>query len=315
MWVTESEFLEHSACARWLAREPPPPLPIPRAPAANELPARDSGDPKGPQPAVPGQHSQLSWEEHAWYLRSRAPEQAERLSQADTARLQRLHALVVAEQAAFREQRAAATDVAVLRTYHPHVAGQVRQRHGPCVCLRCGDWTLSLPFHPQVETALNARRQRDAGFACDCEAVSVMELHRPAVAPPLQHLKLLASTGDLLPLQAMPPGTTIPLDVLSRAPEAGGGGMASHAAPVDEDPTCERMASAEHAAVVLGSGAFECLASLTHSWEVPVHVRAAHTPGGPGKPIVFVGKPFLPDSMTLRAKNEVYYKVRTGSVP
>jgi hypothetical protein len=129
MWVSETEFLEHSACARWLAREPPPPLPIPRAPAANEAAARDNGDPKGQQPA-PGQHSQLSWEEHAWYLRHRAPEQEERLSQADTARLQRLHALVVAEQAAFREQRGAATDVAVLRTYHPRVAEQVRRRRG-----------------------------------------------------------------------------------------------------------------------------------------------------------------------------------------
>ena len=165
-------------------------------------------------------------------------------------------------------------------------------------------------FPPQVESALNARRLRDAALACDCEPVSVMELHRPAVAPPLQHVKLLESTGVLLPMQAMPPGTPIPLDVLSRAQEAGGGRMASHAAPVDEDPTCERLATAEHAGVVLSSGAFECLVSLTHSWEVPVHVRAAHPPGGPAKPIAFVGKPFLSDTMTLRAKNEVYYKVR-----
>ena len=139
MWVSEAEYLEHSACARWLAREPPPPLPIPRAPAANEAAARDSGLLKGQQPAAPGQHSALSWEEHAWYLRHRAPEQAERLSQADTARLQRLHALVVAEQAAFREQRGAATDVAVLRTYQPRVAEQVRQRNELCVCGRSGD--------------------------------------------------------------------------------------------------------------------------------------------------------------------------------
>jgi hypothetical protein len=129
-WVTEAEYVEHSVCARWLSREPPP-LQPPRSLSPDSRP-HDQGAPWSEDaPAAQdhptrGQHSQLTWEEHAWYLRSRSPEQAERLSPEDAARLRHLHAVVAAEQAAFRAQRAAETDVAALLSVHPRIHEQVR---------------------------------------------------------------------------------------------------------------------------------------------------------------------------------------------
>lgn len=130
MWVTEAQYLEHGVCARWLKREPPPLLKPPRVDAAvlannGRWAHAQKATVESLQPTSVCHHSQLTWEEHAWYLRHRAPEQLERLSREDADRLQRLHTIVVAEQAAFRAQRAADTDVAALAKFDPRVAEKV----------------------------------------------------------------------------------------------------------------------------------------------------------------------------------------------
>lgn len=90
-----------------------------------------------------------------------------------------------------------------------------------------------------------------------------------------------------------------------------GGSQKVSPSPLDEDLTCEHLASAHSASVVLASGAFECFASTTHNWELPVYVRAVGTGGGDAaKRVAFVGKPFLPEAMSLRTKNKLFYKVR-----
>jgi len=310
VWVTEAQYTEHGVCARWLTRQPPPLLPPPNGdkqrPLHSEATARESLE--APSSAT-GQHSQLSWAEHAWYLRHRAPEQAERLSQDDTERLQKLHAVVSAEQAAFRAQRATDTDVTALSTFHPQIAVQARSERPP---YKPGT-RQELTHKAQVEAILRARRQRDAALACVCESAATIDLSclPAAPLPSLKHLGLLATAGKLRPLHTLPLGTPIAVDVLSHA-KLGAGDESSKALPppLEEDITCERLASSQQATVVLGSSAFECLASMTQSWELPVRVRAIDAARDAGKRVAFVSKPFLPNAMSLRAKNEIYYKAR-----
>ncbi len=125
-WISEASYQELSVCARWLHRTPPPVEAQPNVPAA-PLPLAYADAAEAEAGACVRQHSQLTWEEHLWFLRSRAPEAAARLSPDEAARMGRLEGVVAAEQAAFRAQRAADADVAALRCYHPRVAEQARR--------------------------------------------------------------------------------------------------------------------------------------------------------------------------------------------
>lgn len=63
--------------------------------------------------------------------------------------------------------------------------------------------------------------------------------------------------------------------------------------------------------MVLSSGAFKCLTSTLpeQEWELPVTVRSS--PDGGAMPTrVFVDNPLLPPRLSLRAKNELFYKAR-----
>ena len=121
-WLEEADYVAHSDSARWLrgvsaatvgstAVRPPPPEPLGCKTGTLQL------------------LSQLSWEEHRWYLRARLDTS---LSRADTERLLRLDTRVAAEQAAFHAQRAALLDAAALRFCHLHVAQEVS-----CCARRC----------------------------------------------------------------------------------------------------------------------------------------------------------------------------------
>ncbi len=162
---------------------------------------------------------------------------------------------------------------------------------------------------PQVEAVLARRREREAAATGVCVPQAELPLQQALQqGMPMQHVRLLSSSGRCPAMRALPPGTHIPVDLFSCA-GARKRWFKPTAPPVSEDATCARLAAAEHARIVLCSGAFECLVGAQRDWELPLTVRAVEG-GAPGRPVIFIDKPVLPARMSLRAKNEVFYKAR-----
>ena len=67
--------------------------------------------------------------------------------------------------------------------------------------------------------------------------------------------------------------------------------------------------------MVLASGAFKCLSCTLpeQAWELPVTVRSLPD-GGETQKCVFIDGPLLAPRLSLRSKNELFYKVRPATV-
>jgi len=299
-WISEASYLELSVSARWLHRTPPA--------AEVEAGAREQAPPALPTAAEGAaeashaslRHSRLTWEEHAWFLRSR--EAAARLTEEEGERLRRLEGAVAAEQDAFRAQRVADADVVALRLYQPHVAERARLPGAASACT-----LLTCVLSMQVEAVLASRREHEAAEACSWVPHVELPLQPLAHGAPLQHVRLLHSAGRCQPLRVFPAGTHISQGLFRGGEGGGRRGLKPSPPAVDADPACARLAAAEHARFVLCSGAFECLVGAQVAWQLPVTVQSLE---GSVQPVAFLGKPLLPARLSLRAKNEMFYKVR-----
>ncbi len=169
----------------------------------------------------------------------------------------------------------------------------------------------------QVEAALAHRVERRflPALFTPCAELRFDAAH---VAPTLQHQRLLETHGCSRLLQHLPLGTRIPTHAAASAgpaAAAAAGGAKNALAPVSADVTCARLAAAEGAQVVLSSGAFRCLTNtlVGQAWELPVTVRRLACAGagaGAELQVVFLDNPVLASGLSLRAKNQLFYKVR-----
>jgi hypothetical protein len=178
--------------------------------------------------------------------------------------------------------------------------------------------SLPAPLPVQVEAALAHRVERRLlpALLTPCAELRFDAAH---VAPTLQHQRLLETHGCSRLLQHLPLGTRIPTRAAASAgpaaAAAAAGGAKNALAPVSADVTCARLAAAEGAQVVLSSGAFRCLTNTLagQAWELPVTVRRLARAGagaGAELQVVFVDNPVLASGLSLRAKNQLFYKVR-----
>ena len=137
-------------------------------------------------------------------------------------------------------------------------------------------------------------------------------LDNAQVAPQLLHQRLLKTRGSSQMLANLPPGTHIPTSKTSLTPAQLDALEAEHVS-VSADSECASLAAAENVCVVLASGAFKCLASTLpgQDWELPVTVRSPES--GATRRRVFVDGPLLASCLSLRTKNELFYKVRRRS--
>ena len=318
VFVSEAAYTEQSVAARWLHRVPTAAEQQARAGAAaalnqgTTLAQPSEAQPEAGRGAAGGglSHSALSWEEHAWFLRHSAPDAAARLMPAEHKRLQLLSDTVAAEQAAYARERASSgADADALRFMHPDVAEQAR-----CWCCAAAaaqsDATRAL--HLQVETTLERRRRKLRSQPSRYVAHGEVCFDNAQVAPQLLHQRLLKTRGCSQMLANLPPGTQIPTSKASLTP-AQLASLEAGQASVSADSECASLAAAENARVVLASGAFKCLASTLpgQEWELPVTVRSSPE-GGQTQTRVFVDGPLLAPCLSLRTKNELFYKVRRG---
>jgi hypothetical protein len=167
-----------------------------------------------------------------------------------------------------------------------------------------------------VEATLEQRRRRLLAQPSSYVAHGEVRFDAAHVAPQLLHQRLLQTRGCSQMLENPPPGTHIPTSAAALTP-AQKAAFESKAglAPVSADPTCATLAAAEGARVVLASGAFKCLAATLpeQAWALPVTVRGSPD-GGAAQKRVFIDGPLLAPRLSLRSKNELYYKVRRTSV-
>ena len=315
VFVTEAAYAAHSVAARWLHRAPTAAEQQARASAAATLDQAvaqpSEAQPEAARDAVGGgqSHSALSWEEHAWFLRHSVPDAAARLTPAELERLRLLSNTVAAEQAAYTRERATGgADAESLRFMHQDVAAQARVQ-----AVRLQLRRLRRRLHPraQVEATLEHRRGKLLAQPSSYVMHGEVNFDATHVAPPLLHQRLLQTRGCSQMLANLPPGTQIPRQAggLTAAQQASLGSKAGHA-PVSADPICASLAAAEGARVVLASGAFKSLANTLpeQAWELPVTVRSSPV-GGDAQKRVFIDGPLLAPRLSLRAKNELYYKV------
>ena len=176
-------------------------------------------------------------------------------------------------------------------------------------CCGCqSDATRALP--KQVETTLERRRRKLRSQPSRYVSHGEACFDNAQVAPQLLHQRLLKTRGCSQTLANLPPGTQIPTSMASLTPEQLAALEAGQAS-VRADSECAGLAAAENARVVLASGAFKCLASTLpgQEWELPVTVRS-FPEGGAAQTRIFVDGPLLAPRLSLRSKNELFYKVR-----
>jgi hypothetical protein len=170
----------------------------------------------------------------------------------------------------------------------------------------------------QVEAALAHRATRRLQLS-QFKPHAELRFDAAHVAPALQHQRLLETHGCSRLLHHLPLGTRIPTHATGAegpAADAVAGRAKSALAPVSADATCARLAAVESAQVVLSSGAFRCLANTFpgEAWELPVTVRqlacAGAGAGAEQLQVVFVDNPVPACGPSLRAKNQLFYKVR-----
>ena len=150
---------------------------------------------------------------------------------------------------------------------------------------------------------LARRREAEAHTAFALSPFTELPLLSSCAAPALQHVRLLESAGQSRQLRPLSRGTHVATDRFLHAPSS----WRKPARPqVWADAACARLATQAGASVVLCSGAFEAFACRSlHEWEVPLSVEERG-----GSLLVFAGKPLLPRLLSMRAKNERYYKAR-----
>lgn len=160
----------------------------------------------------------------------------------------------------------------------------------------------------QVETTLERRRRKLRSHPSHYVLHGEVCFDNAQVAPQLLHQRLLKTRGCSQVLANLPPGTHIPTSKAGLTPAQLATLDAGHVS-VSADSECASLAAAENARVVLASGAFRCLASTlpAQEWELPVTVC-----GSPERSTarVFVDGPLLAPCLSLRTKNELFYKAR-----
>jgi hypothetical protein len=159
---------------------------------------------------------------------------------------------------------------------------------------------------------LTRRQQRLQLQPLHREQHATLSLDAAHAAPALHHMQLLATRGCSRLMHSLPLGAHIP----TAAPpgDAAADGKPAHA-PVSADATCAALAASEGARVVMSSGAFCCLTDVLpgRAWELPVTVRAhaaADSEAAAPPPTVYVDSPLLAQRLSLRTKNEIFYKAR-----